>query len=368
MSTRNVVVAMPFGRPGAERRKAILNFRRLKYIIEEKCQVVPAGSRPAGERIAYDVEVARTVMDEIPDNALLQIYDADILIALLSGRNPTVAYELGYRRARERTPVILMVDSKDDLPIHEAAVAYQESWKQDDVLGQIDRIAGEDFPPLDDFKVDIPGALKDVIDAKDDGLIQGLQLALQEIENKFVVLSPDPVQKLRSIVLSDKINRFYPFSVVEVRFSKRGEFEDPRAPAKVVDFDEEFSRLYGYVSRDAAKGDRPLTLDRLLNRLQRYSDDDEWNKFLQEQKTLTDTVIKDLGFARATVPIRINSSHTYDQFKCKSFLPAIAAQVIDGKKSLSGEVVLDEPHRMYLLIAYIEIPNGTAHLSTRGER
>lgn len=124
MSTRNVVVAMPFGSRGAERRKAILNFRRLKYIIENKCQVVPAGSSTTGTRVAYDVDVARTAMDKIPENALNQIYNADILIALLSEHNPTVAYELGYRRARERT-VILMVDSQDDVPIHERAVAYQ---------------------------------------------------------------------------------------------------------------------------------------------------------------------------------------------------------------------------------------------------
>ena len=236
-------------------------------------------------------------------------------------------------------------------------MAYQE-WKQDDVLEEIDHIASKDFPPLDDFQVDIPGALKDVIDARDDGLINGLQLALQEIENNFVVPSPDPVQKLRGM-LSESITRFYPFSVVEVRFSKRGEFEDPKAPAKVVDFDEEFSRLYGYASKTAAERDRPLTLDRLLNRIEKFSDTDDWNKFLQEQVKLTETVIKDYGFARATVPIRINSSHTYDEFKCKSFLPCMAAQVIDGN--------LDGPHRMYLLIAYIEVHNGTAHLSTRGE-
>jgi nucleoside 2-deoxyribosyltransferase len=356
MRQRNVVVAMPFGRPGAERRKAILNFRRLKYIIEEKCQVVPTGSRTTGMRVAYDVEVAKTVTDRIPEKALMQIYDADILIALLSERNFTVAYELGYRRARERT-VILMVDSQDDVPIYEAGVAYQ-SWQQDEVLEQIDSIAERDFPPLDDFKVDIPGALKDVIDARDDGLVNGLQLALQEIESNYVVPSPDPVQKLRGI-LSNKIDRFYPFSVVEVRFSKRGEFVDPKAPAQILDFDDEFSRLYGYGTRNAADQDRPLTLDRLLNRLEKFSDADDWDKFLEEQVTLTETLIKNYGFARATVPLRIKSNHPYDQFKCKSFLPCVAAQVIDGN--------LNGPHGMYLLIAYIEVNNGTAHLSTRGE-
>ena len=114
-------------------------------------------------------------MDEIPRIALEQICRADILIALLSERNQTVAYELGYRRAREQTPVILIVDSKDDLPVYESAVAYQ-GWKQDDVLKQIDSIAGSDFPPLADFEVDIPGDLKDVIDAIDDGLVNELAI------------------------------------------------------------------------------------------------------------------------------------------------------------------------------------------------
>jgi hypothetical protein len=337
---------MPFGTPGAEHRKAILNFRRLKYIIEDKCQVVPIGSHTTGMRVTYDVEVARTVMGQIPENALAQISNADILIALLSERNPTVTYELGYRRAREsETPVILMVDSKDDLPVYESAVAYQ-SWRQDDVLREIGDIAGKDFPPLNDWIGDIPGALKDVIDAKDDELMNGLQLALQEIENKFEAPSTGAVRELRGM-LSAEIIRFYPFSVVKVKFSRRGEFEDPEAPAEVIDFDDSFSRLYGYGGWSAADKDRPLTLDRLLNRLEKFSDADDWAKLLQEQVELTETVIMDFGIARATVPIRINNSHPDHSFKGRSFLPCMVGRVVDGN--------LDGPHQMYLLIAYIDV-------------
>jgi nucleoside 2-deoxyribosyltransferase len=130
-SLRKIVVAMPFGRTALEKRKAILNFRRLKYIIEEKCQVIP--SPTTGMRVAYDVDVARTIINEIPERALSEIYKADILIALLSERNFTVTYELGYRRGRERTPVMLMVDSEDDVSVYEAADAYLV-WKQDDVV------------------------------------------------------------------------------------------------------------------------------------------------------------------------------------------------------------------------------------------
>ena len=146
MSQRKVVVAMPFGGAGVERRKAILNFSRLKYIIENKCQVVPPGPGTTGTRVDYDVVVARTAMDKIPERALEQIRSADILIALLSEQNQAVAYELGYRRARERT-VILMVDSQDDLPVYEKAVAYQD-WRQDDVLKANRLHCRQRFPPV----------------------------------------------------------------------------------------------------------------------------------------------------------------------------------------------------------------------------
>jgi hypothetical protein len=385
---RNVVVAMPFGSAGAERRKAILNFRRLKYIIENKCEVVPREVSMTSERVVYDVDVARTPLDDIPKFALKRIYAADILIVLLSGRNPTVTYELGYRRGRESdtvresetpdesvTPVILIGDTRDDLPVYEASVAY-EDWRQDDVLGQINAIAASNFPKLDDFGVNIPDALKAAIDAEDGKLTRGLELALQKIENKFVELSTRPVQKLRGM-LDESIERFYPSSVVKFRFSKQGELADPKAPPEVVKFDNGFVELYGYGSKMAVG--KPLTLDRLLNRIERYSDKNDWQEFMQEQRDLTETVIKDYGFARAKVPMRINNSHPYDQFRCKSFLPCMAARVIDGVRTElpGGEVDFNEPHQMYLLIAYIQMPavasvaspgpvnNGTPHRSTR---
>jgi nucleoside 2-deoxyribosyltransferase len=356
MATRKVVVVLPFGGSGAERRKAILNFSRLKYIVENKCQVVPPVPGTTGTRVDYDVDVARTAADWIPERALEKIRSADILIALLSERNQAVMYELGYRRARERT-VILMVDSQqyDVVPVYEKAVAYQE-WRQDEVLRQIDDIAGSNFPPLDDWKVNIPDALKAAIDAEDGGLVRELELALQEVEQDFGVWYPDPVQKLRG-VLSTGISQYYPISVVEVSFSKRGEFEDP--PAKVVDYDDEFTRLYGYVDRTDADHDGELTLERLLKRIEEFSDSVHWEQFMKEQNELTETVIRNRKFARARVPIKINNSHPYDGFRCKDYLPCMIARVIEGK--------LDGPHQMYVLIAYIEMPNGAAPISSRGE-
>jgi len=225
------------------------------------------------------------------------------------------------------------------------------------VVEEIARIADKDFPALVDFQGNIPPSLKEVIDARDDGLVNNLQLALQEIENEFVVYEPDPVQKLRGI-LSESIDRFYPFSVVEVAFSRDGEFADPDAPARVVDFDEDFCRLYGYPGRRAAMGDSPLTLDRLLKRMAEYSDGDDWNAFLQDQNRLTDNVVKKGNFARATVPLKINNSHPDDGFKGKSYLPCMAAVVVDGDQA--------GPHKMYLLVAYIKFDDGKVNCPVPG--
>lgn len=349
VSRRKVVVAMPFGGEEAERRRSILNFHRLKYIIENRCRVVPTSPSPAGTRVAYEVAVARTAMDSIPDIALDKIDKADILIALLSERNYTVTYELGFRRARKGM-VILISNSKAELPVYEADVAFQ-SWKEATVLEEIDRIVAAEFPRLNDFNVAIPDALKEAIDAADGTLIDSLQLALQEAENKFVVPPPDPVQKLRSM-LSTAIHRFYPNSVVEVRYSERGVIEN--LPT-VVEFDEAFSSLYGYVSMMAAEKDQPLSLPVLLDRISTFSDTDNWPKFMQEQTRLTDVVIKGYSHARATVPMKFNDSHPDPRFAGKSFLPCMTAQVIDG-------INLDGPHKMYLLVTYIQVDdeNGSA--------
>jgi nucleoside 2-deoxyribosyltransferase len=338
---------MPFGGETLERRRAILYFNRLKYIIETKCRVVPNAPHPNNKRVNYEVDVARTAMDSIPDVALQKIERADVLVALLSERNFTVAYELGFRRARNGM-VIIISNSKAELPIYEADVAFQ-SWKEDAVLQEIDRIVESEFPRLNDFEVDIPDSLQEAIDSEDGTLTESLQLALQEIENQFVPAAPDPVQKLRG-VLSDAINRFYPSSVVEVRFARRGEFETPDSPATVVEFDEAFSSLYGYGSLNTAEKDRPLSLSVLLDRLSKFSDPEPWQLFMQEQTLLTDRVIKGYALARATVPIRFNDSHPDGRFAGRSFLPCMAAQVIDGN--------LDGPHKMYLLIAYIELDFG----------
>ena len=345
MGARSVVVVMPFGGESvAQRRRAILNFKRLEYLVRTKCSVFSAGLTGEREKVAYAVEVAKTAMDDIPTRALLQIDSADVLIALVVEHNPNVIYEVAYRRARDRT-VVLVVDSVDVLPLYEKSLGRQ-SWRQDDVLERIKRIADDKLYELSDFSVGIPDELKLAIDGYDGELQSGLEDALQEIESKFVPREDSAVQHLRGIV-SDTTSSFYASSIVEVAFSTRGTFVDPESPAIVRDFDDGFSRLYGYVDKRAAVADRPLTLAKLLGRMKNFSDDDPWAAFMKEQGQLTVKVIKEYGFAQAKVPLCINSRHPRDEYQGRSYLPCIVAQVTAGP--------LDGPHKMYLLVVYVDI-------------
>ena len=347
MSARSVVVVMPFGgKKQPERRRAILNFKRLEYLVRNKCSVIPASPASDTDRVVYAVEVAKTAMDNIPEKALQQIEAADILIALVVEPNPNVIYEVATRRAGE-LPVVLVVDSPDNLPLYVQSLGRQ-NWKQDDVLARIDVIANDIGRELNDFTVGIPDDLKKAIDTYDGELQEGLEAALQEIEAKFEPHPDEAVQHLRGIV-SEKTSSFYPCSIVEIKFSGRNEFADPQEPAIVRDFDDGFSRLYGYVDKKQAEADLPLTLNKLSGRIEKFSDKSHWDEFMQEQVELTTTIIKDYGFARAKVPLRINKEHPREEYRGMSYLPCIIAQVIDGN--------LNERHKMYLLVVYIELPD-----------
>jgi hypothetical protein len=347
MGARNVVVVMPFGgEDNVERRRAILNFKRLEYLVRSRCKVKSASSVSETDYVVYGVQVAKTAMEDISDRALRQIQNADILIALITETNPNVIYEVAYRRAKDRT-VILVVDSPNYLPVYLTRLGRQ-SWKQKEVLERIEKMAIDHLPELPDFTVGIPNDLKADIDRFDAELEKGLQEALLEIEAKF---EPEPIQAVQYLrgIISDETSSFYPCSIVEVAFSKRGEFANPKDSAIVCDFDDRFSRLYGYVDKAAAEHDKPLTLIKLLERIEKFSDKDNWDQFMLEQKELTETVIKERGFARVTVPLRFNEEHHDKEYRGASFLPCIIAQVIDGSP--------DESHKMYLLVVYIEIPN-----------
>src|SRR5215470_17933660 len=71
MVARSVVVVMPFGgKDRTERRRAILNFKRLEYLVRNKCNVTSASLTGEADQVTYVVEVAKTEIDDIGKVAL----------------------------------------------------------------------------------------------------------------------------------------------------------------------------------------------------------------------------------------------------------------------------------------------------------
>lgn len=350
MAARSVVVVMPFGDDNSiERRMAILNFKRLEYLVRNRCKVTKTDRSGEAEPVTYAVETARTWTKEVPERVLKQIENADIVIALLIENHPTVIYELAFRLSRSVDgPVILIADSPNNLPLYVKSLGRQ-SWTQVKVLQQIDRIAKDDplINPLPDFAVGIPEDLRKAIDNYDTNLQVGLEQALLEIETSFVLPhSDESVQHLREIV-SENTTTFYPCSIVEYQFQRHGEFANPNSPGIVTHFDDAFCRLYGYAGKKQALNDRPLTLEHLLEKLDPLLDKRRWKEFADEQHRLLTTAIVEYRFARATIPLTFNDTHS-DEFKGKSYLPCTLAQVVDGDTT--------GPHRMHILVVYIQLP------------
>jgi hypothetical protein len=149
-------------------------------------------------------------------------------------------------------------------------------------------------------------------------------------------------------MFSEACSSFYPASIVEVAFKGRGEFADPQSPAVILEFDERFASLYGYPGKGAAERDCPLTAEKLLARIEKFSDAGDWEKFTRDQQEMMTRIVRDYGFARASVPLRFAAKHPDPRYQEISYLPCVITQLIDGDR--------DGPHKMYLLVVYIELP------------
>lgn len=345
MSARKVVVVMPFG-DRKYRRRAILNFKRVEYLVRMQCDV----KTKSGENVAYAVNVARTNLNDIPTKCLDEICSADILIALFTEDNRNVTYEVAHRLARGRgtamrEKLILLAKSSNDLPLYLQQLPYC-NWNQENVLKRIEKIAEDDSPELADFFVGIPDALKSDIDHCDSELKAALERTLNDIESHFEPEPTPAVQYLRGFISEEDIWSFYPCSIVEFSFSDRSEYENPESPGIIQDFDERFARLYGYVDKKAAEHDRPLTLQKLGNIISTFVDN--LDDFVKEQLKLVNTVVKEHGFARAEIPMLINQNHSHIEYRQTRYLPCVIAESIDGMR--------EGPHKMYLLVVYIKLP------------
>jgi hypothetical protein len=342
MTARSVMVSLPFGgEDDAEQRRAILNFKRLEYLISKKCGA-HGSSMEGSDQIVYAVNVADTATGAISEVVMEKILAADILVALVQEPNANVTCEV--RARRDYSLPVILVGNWPGVPVYEKDYP-RLAWEQPSINAVVEMIVNNpaDYP-LNGFDGGIPNALQDAIDKHDDKLRKQLDDALGEVESLF----PKPPKALECIrrILSDDIINFYPCSIIEIPIIAPGQSKDK--PATVIDFDVLFSNLYGFSGKTGAtvKG-KSLTLDYLMQRLQNFVDPPDWQEFLSDQQRLTE-IILNAGYAKAEVPLRINQSHPRDEFKGKHLLPSVVAQIIDESP--------DGSQTVYLLVEYVTIP------------
>jgi hypothetical protein len=359
MTARSVIISMPFGGKSLEgRRKAILNYKRLEYLVK-KCKVksveskvlvsVDLEDKPLKSiencYVAYAVDVGKTAINPIDSKVMADIKRADIVIGLVEQPNANVTCEIRARREMD-LPTILVGDWPET-PVYENHFP-RLSWKQPSIEAQIDLLVSDHNIKLGDFFVGIPYALKNVIDANDDELLANLQYALQEKEDNFQ--PPGMVYHLRKIVSPDIIN-FYPCSIVKFVFLGNNEI-DPQNPPEVIDFDERFSHLYGCANKQQALNAKPWTAEKLFAKLQDFVDSADLNSFMQDQARLTNEISKG-SYAVAEIPLRFNELHSDLNYRGKSYMPCVVAQVVEPNvNNVEGS------HTLYMLVEYIKIPDN----------
>lgn len=349
MPARDIIVSMPFGGDDVHaQRRAILNFKRIQYIVETKCEGKVKTAMPGEphQEISYAVNIASTALNQISQDVMARIKDADILIALVNLNNANVTCEV--RARREYNLPVILIGKWPEAPAYEKDFARIELWNNQTILDQIETLVKSDCE-LDGFDIGIPEPLRSAIDTHDGKLSAALAKALKEAEKKLKPKQDEKVTFLQRM-LSEEITNFYPCSIVEFSFSAPYVL-NPEKPPIVSDFDELFCLLYGYAGKSQAIEDcngKSFTLEHLTAKIKEYVNEQDWELFILDQERLTKEIIK-AKLAKAKVPLKINDNH--EQFAGKNLLPCVVAQVKDG--SSNGEYTL------YLLVEYIEVPRAT---------
>ena len=367
--TKQVVVMMPFsGNTGANGRRCLLDFLRIKYLVEEKTQVAAHGN---GSRVRYHVEPCNLQVGHIPSTIVGRIAEADILIGLLTAANVNVIYELALRNVLKGEMILVVKGDPDEVvPIYlkeMAHIAYTDGDKKR-VGERIQKIADDPDRPLH-FEKSIPDDLRSAIDDDDTTLGGNLQAALQSIETS----PPSRPEHVRDLVkylgpgnvLSGWVT-YYPYSVVRIKWSKMSTAdaylpEDMEGPPVICSGNPELLSLFNYAGTSglpSPDSDQALSLPAVIERLKHRNlvSGPDLDEFHAEQTQLQEDIILGNAPGRATVPLRFNGKHT-EAYRNKSFLPCLLGRRTVGDTS--------KPHTTYLLTAFVEITDKPVSESLR---
>ena len=375
-NVQNVLVIMSFGGNDilAERR-SILEFLRIKYIIENKINVYQKKSDP-NSKLLFEATVYKAEVGSIPDDAIDRITGADIVVALITERNINVIYELAVRNVfRAEFVIIIKGNPKDVLPIYIQDIAYipwskQEGVGEEQALGEhgkkiqniINQLAEIEQTDLDfNFNSDqIPTALKKAVDEHDRDLIADLQRSFEKIKS---FPAPRPLPFLQKHVGSLDPGRllvgwqtYVPFTIVRIKWKRQSGVqkykpEDIDGEPAVYYANEQYANIFDFALADFPdpNGESPLTIPRLIEQVSDYVDPADLESFKKDQAEISEKIIfKNAAFSSARVPLRFNQQHPFEGTRGKSYLPVLLSRRRIGDPN--------HPHTMFLAVVMIPGP------------
>jgi hypothetical protein len=361
--TRKVAVMMSFGGDDRSekakeqnRRRATLDFMRIKYLVENRVSVKARGSH---DDIVYVVMAYNLNVGDVAPKVITAIAEADVVVGLLTERNVNVVFELAVRNLLKDEMLLLVKGDPDDLvPIYLqgwARIRYDQVDVRD-VIEQIEALAVAPLPHLDLYRP-IPQGLVDVMEKREDRLAVELERALQDIELANFQRRPDYILDLAKYLDPGRMlaawTTYYPYSVVRIRWKRRGSRtgyspEDMDGPAVVYSANDEFMGLYNRAGKvPAPDGPDGLTAADLVMGLARDDIVENLEEFTRDNDRVSAKIVFGDGFAWSRVPLRLNQNHPIAQYRKSAYLPTMAGKRIIGAP--------ERPHAAYYLVIYIPV-------------
>ncbi len=346
---KHVEVVVPLVGEGEGRRRAILDFLRVRHLIERRVAVRARG----GADIRYWVTACEPAPGSVTPAVAARILDADVVIGLVDAAGLVALRDLGQRGlVGPSTLLVVRGDPGAVLPPDLRGWPHVRCDTLD--VPHLEALACA--ASLLDPGGPVPDDLRAVVDAHGGKLRAELALALQRLESSPVrrprwspvAAGGDFAQIMAGWVV------YYPCAAVRFAWRRRSLPDrylpkDMDGPAVVAGANDSFWRLHAIADpgRFSPAGPDALTVEALLDRLGRQGLVDNLEEVRKEHERVTDQVVLGDGYAWVTVPLRFNGNHPFADFRWTAHLPLLVAKRISGDPG--------GPHRVTYLLLYVPL-------------